>query len=180
MSDVDRLSMRRAKHSLGRMAAYEQGNSRERARIRPNQKGQAEARRLAAIAGSPTAVRLQDTLSDRLVLGPLVVAVCHNGHPDEAAVAPAIEQKTLLKRLALGRNHDVIMLARRSGKGFSPVEFQRLEFQGVQRDEQVFRPLITVAPLSRPRFDKEILQPRRPDHAVFTRQPSRVGVGALG
>src|ERR1700674_715900 len=137
------------------------------------------ARRAAAIAASTALIPSQHPLSDPLVLSPFVVVIRGDWHPNEMAVAPAIEEKALLQRLAPGRDHHVIVLARRSGKRFCPMEFEGFELQRIQRNEQVFRPVKTVAPLSRPRLDEKVLQARRPDHALSARQPSRVGIGAL-
>src|SRR5205823_5844501 len=83
------------------------------------------------------------------------------------------------KRLAPRRNNNVIMLADRSRERFSPMELQGLEFQGIQGNEHVLRPLIAVAPLSGADVDKKVLQPRRPDDAVFAPKLLRSSISAL-
>jgi hypothetical protein len=58
------------------------------------------------------------------------------GQPEQVAgVAPAIEDDSLSKRLAFGRDNDTIMFSPASGTGFRPMQLESPEFQRIELDE---------------------------------------------
>src|SRR5450432_3620459 len=67
---------------------------------------------------------------------PLIVGITGNRPPNETpSVTPVVEQNALLKRLTPGRDHDDIVLARRSLKGFRPMKVERFKFQRIQPEQ---------------------------------------------
>src|SRR6266480_4942748 len=95
-------------------------------------------------------------------------------------VTPGVEHNALRKGLSFGGNHDAIVLGKSSSKSFSPVEFECLKLQCIQLTHQIFRPLITKAPLPGARVDEDIVKSRRKDYSIFASQSSRCHVGTLG
>ena len=63
---------------------------------------------------------------------------------------PALKDHSAIKRLSFRRNDDAIVLAPCIPVRVTPVKFKRLEFQRVQRKEQVLGPLKAIAAFLQP------------------------------
>ncbi len=93
-------------------------------------------------------------------------------------MTPTIEDHPAIKRLAFRRDHHTIVLSPGAGVRFTPVKFKSLEFQRIERGEQVLRPLITVPAFPKAVIDEKIIKDRRAKHAVLLSEPINSGVGA--
>src|SRR6266567_298186 len=102
---------------------------------------------------------------------PVILRVHDDLCPNEMSrITPVIEQDTLFKRLASGRNYADIMLGTRVEKRLSPVKLERLQLQRIQSNEKLRCPLKTEAPLSRSGIDEEVLNAGQPHHTPLTAQ----------
>jgi hypothetical protein len=82
-------------------------------------------------------------------------------------MAPALKNHAVIKRLSFCGNDDAIVLAPCVPVRVTPVKFKRLEFQCVERKEQVLRPLKAVAPFSPAVIDEEIVENWRAKHPIL-------------
>lgn len=94
-------------------------------------------------------------------------------------MAPGVQNYTLVKRLAFRSHHHTIVLAPRTGVRFSPVKFESLEFERIELNKQVLRPLPTITALPQAVIHEKIVEDRRAEHAVLTSEPTDGGIGAL-
>src|SRR5207248_653577 len=83
---------------------------------------------------------------------------------------PAFEHDPALEWLPFSSDHDTIVLAPCARIMFAPVKFQTVQFQCLQRDEQILRPLVTVAAFLEPMVNKKIIEDRRAKHSVLSPQ----------
>src|SRR4029077_18973924 len=103
----------------------------------------------------------------------------HQVPTEMSKMPPSLEDHPVIKRLSFRGDHHTIVLAPRAGVRFSPMKFERLEFQRIQRNEQVFRPLITVAAFPETVIHKKIVKDRRGKHVVLLPELTHSRVGAL-
>src|ERR1051326_6083932 len=82
-------------------------------------------------------------------------------------MAPAIQHDPAPEWLPPGSDNKTIVLAPVAWIRFSPVELESFEFQSIKRNEQVFRPLVAVAPFLQTMIDEEIVENRCAEHAVL-------------
>src|SRR5947208_12716725 len=102
---------------------------------------------------------------------PVILRVHGDLCPNEMSrVTPVIEQDTLFKRLASGRNYDDVMLGTGVDKRLSPVKLERLQLQRIQSNEKLRCPLKTESPFSRSDIDEPVLDAGQPQHAPLTAQ----------
>src|SRR6266576_4303350 len=92
---------------------------------------------------------------------------------------PALQHDPALEWLSLGGDHDTIVLAPRARIIFAPVQLQAGELQFIERDEQVLRPLVTVAAFPEAVIDKEIIKNWRAKHPVVSPEFADIGVSAV-
>ena len=72
---------------------------------------------------------MENAIELRLVFFPWIALwILANRPPVKTPlVTPCVKHDALRKGLPFGGDHDAIVLGKRSGKGFSPVEFERFE-----------------------------------------------------
>src|SRR6266550_9224772 len=92
---------------------------------------------------------------------------------------PALQHYPALEWLSFGGDHDTIVLAPRARIIFAPVQLEAGEPQFIERDEQVLRPLVTVAAFPEAVIKKEIIENWRAKHPVFSPEFADSGVSAL-
>src|SRR6266550_5356691 len=92
---------------------------------------------------------------------------------------PALQHDPALEWLSFGGDHDAIVLAPRARIIFAPVQLQAGELQFIERDEQVLRPLVTVAAFPEAVIDKEIIKNWRAKHPVVSPKFADSGVSAI-
>src|SRR6266516_3478619 len=92
---------------------------------------------------------------------------------------PALQHDPTLEWLALGGDHDTIVLAPRVRIIFAPVQFEAGELQSIEGDEQVLRPLVAVAAFPDAMVDEKIIENWRAKHSVFSPEFGYSGVCAL-
>src|SRR6266481_4957238 len=81
---------------------------------------------------------------------------------------PALQHDPALEWLALGRHNDAIVLPPRAGIVFAPVQFEALESQRIEGDKQILGPLVTITAFPQAVINEEVVEDRRPKHAVFS------------
>ena len=82
-------------------------------------------------------------------------------------MTPALKNHAVIKRLSLCGNDDTVVLAPRVSVRVTPVKFERLQFQTVQRKEHVFSPLIAIAAFSPAVINEEIVEDWGAKHVVL-------------
>ena len=103
-------------------------------------------------------------------------AVLHIGLPiggnrtevQVSQMPPTLQHNASFERLAFGGHNDAIVLAPGIRIVFAPVQFEAFKSQRIKGDEQVLRPLITVTALPQAVINEEVVEDRRPKHAVFS------------
>ena len=91
---------------------------------------------------------------------------------------PALQHDPAIKWLSFRSDNDAIVLAPIPGVRFAPVQIEAGEFQSVEGDEQVLRPLETVATFSDAMVNKEIIENWRAKHSVLSPEFAYGGVSA--
>ena len=94
-------------------------------------------------------------------------------------MAPALQHDPALELLAFGSYDDAIVLAPRAPIMVAPVQLQAGKLQFIKSDEQIFRPLVTVATFPEAVIDQEIVEDRRTKHAVLSPKLANSCVTAL-
>ena len=92
---------------------------------------------------------------------------------------PAFQNDPTVERLSFRSDNDAIVLAPIPGVRFAPVQIEAGEFQCIKGDEQVLRPLETIATFLDAMVHKEIIKNWRAEHAVFFSELAGGGVSAL-
>src|SRR6266542_628556 len=92
---------------------------------------------------------------------------------------PALQHDPALEWLSFGGGDDAIVLAPRARIIFAPVQLQAGELQFIERDEQVLRPLVTVAAFPDAMINKKIIENWRAKHPVLSPEFAYSGVSAL-
>src|SRR6266480_1675496 len=92
---------------------------------------------------------------------------------------PALQHYPALEWLSFGGDHDTIVLAPRARIIFAPVQLEAGEPQFIERDEQVLRPLVTVAAFPEAVIKKEIIENWRAKHPVLSPELAYSGISAL-
>lgn len=82
-------------------------------------------------------------------------------------MTPAFQDHSAIERLSFCSYHDAVVLAPCTGVRFAPVKFESLEFQRIERDEQVRRPLVTVTAFPEAVIDEKIVKNWRAKHVVL-------------
>src|ERR1700745_3463827 len=82
-------------------------------------------------------------------------------------MAPTRQHDPLLEWLALGSHDNAVVLAPRARIMFAPVQFEAPKFQLIESDKQVLRPLVAVTAFPQAVINEEVIENRRPKHAVF-------------
>ena len=81
---------------------------------------------------------------------------------------PTLEHDPPIEWLAFGRHNDAIVLAPRAGIIFAPVQLEALESQRIEGDKQILGPLVTITAFPQAVINEEVIEDRRPKHAVFS------------
>ena len=92
---------------------------------------------------------------------------------------PALQHDPAIKWLSFRSDNDAIVLAPIPGVRFAPVQIEAGEFQSVEGDEQVLRPLVTVTAFPQAMIDKEVVKNWRAEHAVLLSELAGGGVRAF-
>ena len=92
---------------------------------------------------------------------------------------PALQHNAPIERLALGRHNDAIVLAPRARIIFAPVQFEALESQRIEGDKQILGPLVAVTAFPQAVINEEVIEDRRPKHAVFSPELAYSGERAV-
>src|SRR5436190_13320663 len=85
-------------------------------------------------------------------------------------MAPAVQHNAAPEWLPFGSDDKTIVLAPVARVRFTPPQLQAREFQRIERNEQVFRPLVAVTAFLQTMIDQEIVKNRRAEHAVLPPQ----------
>jgi len=94
-------------------------------------------------------------------------------------MTPTLQDHPAIKRLPFCRRHQTIVLSVRAGVRFAPVKLKSLEFQCVQRNKQVRRPLVTVPAFPEAVIHEKIVKDRRAKHVILLPEPADGGIGAV-
>ena len=94
-------------------------------------------------------------------------------------MTPALENHSAIERLSFRRDDDAVVLAVCAGVRFAPVKLKSFEFQRVQRNEQVRRPLVTVPAFPEAVIHEEIVEDRRAKHVILPPEPADGGIRAV-
>src|SRR5437867_11999083 len=92
---------------------------------------------------------------------------------------PALQHDPAIKWVSFRSDNDAIVLAPRAGVIFAPVQLEADKFQCIEGDEQVLRPLETVATFSDAMINKKIIENWRTKHSVFSPEFAYGGVSTL-
>src|SRR5438445_666721 len=92
---------------------------------------------------------------------------------------PALQHDPAIKWLSFRSDNDAIVLAPIPGVRFAPVQIEAGEFQSVEGDEQVLRPLVTVTAFPQTMIDKKVVKNWRSEHAVLFSELAGGGVSTL-
>src|SRR5436309_9315141 len=84
------------------------------------------------------------------------------------AMAPAVQHDAAPEWPSFGSDNDTIVLAPVARVGFTPAQLEAAESQCIKGNQQVFRPLVTVAAFLQTMIDQEIVKDRRAEHAVLS------------
>src|SRR5438552_4580933 len=94
-------------------------------------------------------------------------------------MAPAVQHDAAPEWLPFGSDDDTVVLAPVARVRFTPAQLEAAKSQYIKGDEQVFRPLVAVAPLLQTVIDKEIVKNRRAEHVVLPPQLAHSRVGTV-
>src|SRR2546421_11192408 len=83
-------------------------------------------------------------------------------------MAPALQHDPTLEWLPFGGHNDAIVLAPRARIIFAPVQLEALESQRIEGDKQILGPLVTITAFPQAMINEEVIEDRRPKHAVFS------------
>jgi len=92
---------------------------------------------------------------------------------------PAVQNDSTVEWLSFRSDNDAIVLAPIPGIRFAPMQLEAGEFQCIESDEQVLRPLETVTAFSDVPMDQEIIENWRAEHAILPSELTGGGVRAL-
>ena len=92
---------------------------------------------------------------------------------------PALQHDPAIKWLSFRSDNDAIVLAPRARIIFAPVQLEAGEFQCIEGDEQVLRPLVAVTAFPQAMIDKKVVKNWRSKHSVFSPEFAYGGVSAL-
>src|SRR6266566_9752689 len=92
---------------------------------------------------------------------------------------PALQHDPTVEWLSFHSDNDAIVLAPIPRVRFAPVQLEAGELQFVEGDEQILRPLVTVATFPEAVIDKEIIENWRAKHPVVSPELAYSGVSAL-
>src|SRR4029077_3227194 len=92
---------------------------------------------------------------------------------------PTFQHDPPLEWLPFGRHNDAIVFAPCVWIVFAPVQFEGLKPQRIDGDEQILRPLVAVAALPQAMINEEVIEDRRPKHAVFSPELAYSGERAV-
>src|SRR6266849_5011895 len=92
---------------------------------------------------------------------------------------PAVQSDPTVEWLSFRSDNDAIVLLPIPGVRFAPVQIEAGEFQCIEGDEQVLRPLVAVAAFPEAVIDEEIIENWRAEHAVLFSKLAGGGVSAL-
>ena len=81
---------------------------------------------------------------------------------------PTLQHNAPIERLALGGHNDAIVLAPGIRIVFAPVQFEAFKSQRIERNEQILGPLVAVTAFPQAVINEEVIEDRRPKHAVFS------------
>src|SRR5438128_11372317 len=85
-------------------------------------------------------------------------------------MAPGLQHDAAPEWPSFGSDDDTVVLAPVARVRFTPPELQAREFQRIECNEQVFRPLVAVTSFPQTMINKEIVKNRRAEHAVMPPQ----------
>ena len=94
-------------------------------------------------------------------------------------MTPTLQNHPVIKRLAFCRRHQTIVLSVRAGVRFAPVKLKSFEFQRIQGNEQVRRPLVTVSAFPDAVIHEEIVEDRRAKHVILPPEPADSSIRAV-
>src|SRR6267143_3951899 len=81
---------------------------------------------------------------------------------------PALQHDPLIEWLAFGSHNDAIILAPCARIVFAPVQLEALKSQRIEGAKQIFGPLVAVTAFPQAMINEEVIEDRRPKHAVFS------------
>jgi hypothetical protein len=94
-------------------------------------------------------------------------------------MSPTLEHDSPIEWLAFGSHNDAIVLAPRARIVFAPVQLQTFKSQRIKADEQVLRPLVAITAFPQAVINEEVIEDRRPKHAVFSPELAYSGERAV-
>ena len=94
-------------------------------------------------------------------------------------MTPTLQHHSAFEQLSVGGDDQTIILAPRAGVRFAPVKLESFQLQCIERNEQVRRPLITVAAFPQTVINKKIIKDWRAKHAVLPPELIDSGIGAI-
>src|SRR6267143_698112 len=92
---------------------------------------------------------------------------------------PALQHDPTLEWLPFGGHNDAIVLAPSARIVFAPVQLEALKSQRIERNEQILRPLVAVTAFPQAVINEEVIEDRRPKHAVFSPELAYSGERAV-
>ncbi len=92
---------------------------------------------------------------------------------------PAFQNDPTVEWLSFRSDNDAIVLAPIPGVRLAPVQIEAGEFQRIEGDEKVLRPLETVATFPDAPVHEEVIKNWCPEHAVLFPELAGGGVSAL-
>src|SRR6266513_787794 len=92
---------------------------------------------------------------------------------------PGVQNDPTVEWLSLSSDNNAIVLAPIPGVRFAPMQLEAGEFQCIEGDEQVLRPLETVPAFSDVPVDQEIIENWRAEHAILPPELAGGSVRAL-
>src|SRR6267378_57325 len=81
---------------------------------------------------------------------------------------PALQHDPPIEWLAFGSHNDAIILAPCARIVFTPVQLEALKSQRIEGDKQISGPLVAVTAFPHALINEEVIEVRRPKHAVFS------------
>ena len=92
---------------------------------------------------------------------------------------PALQNDPTVEWVSFRSDNDAVVFAPIPGVCFAPVQLQAVEFQCIEGDEQVLRPLETVAAFPEAPVHEEVIENWRAEHVVLFSELADGGVSAL-
>src|SRR5436305_14847216 len=93
---------------------------------------------------------------------------------------PALQNDPTVEWLSFRSDNDAVVFAPIPGVRFAPVQLEAGEFQCIEGDEQVVRPLETVAAFAEAPVHEEVIENLRAGQVVLFSELAGGGVNALG